>query len=725
MGLPDISPSEIIAEMEENAPDCFVKCSMKLPDRNGFLRHQKCVVNMKTGDVYHSRKILSNEASNHRVVRQYKTYKVNGTTMGEDILHYAQIRADITDVGITLSVWVYGDYINSPLTSRIKAEWYTLPVFESVKNGKKQDEAAIANVVLSKPRIAAILIIDRDKQMYSWQDKEMYGFKSDVGIIDNYLIHSLRKCVNTASDAKRVINLVACFKEYFEIGYIGANRYVTFNEPKDIPLFLKTNELVLRDTAKQRKTDELVAIDLKDHSFAAYGENTVCYADRVNAEWTVLRWWNRVEPGRYIETVRMYVSKKEALHCRSNLRDKWIHSPAKIKATSFNADRVVLQSPDVFDGTKLEYFKNISTEMCNQSAALYMLTMYPEFEQMYKVGFDWLCDNYLASHYQLSWKNFIEQYCGTVNWGAKNVLRMIGVNSHQVKTISKYYKKMSSLKVPYWEMYYINSIVRNLKNIFITDELNSIDDDTFDYIVKSMMYKERISGSYTSALARTYDIYGKDAIYFIKDLNSISNGSQTATVTMHQIAQAIRVDLVYADIMRMIQAGNYMDRIRPRFSDIQELVNCHNILVDLTNADAANTAAKNSLRYAEGFAKRQPNWTVYEWDEDDTYCVVAPTSPVDIAVEGITLKHCVKSFIPSVAMGETNIVFIRKKDDIGTPFFTVEVDNHKVIRQVHGHCNCNVTSVEGLQNFVKAWAKKKKLTYTQTQANRVYGAGRY
>ena len=725
MGLPDFTPNDFIEEMEESAPDVYVRCFMKLPDKNGFLKHQKCILNLKTGDVFRARKIAPYENPNHRIVRQYKTYKCGGGTDGEDIIHYAYQKADITDAGITLTTWVYGDYINCPLTSRLKAEWYTQPTFESVKNGKKHDETALANVILSKPRIAAILIIDQDKHMYSWEDRDMYGFKARCGMDRKYLSQSLIKAVHTASDAKRIVNLTKSFKEYFEIGYIGANRYVAFNEAKDIPLFLKASELSIRNSAKQAQTDELAAIELKDHSFAGYGENTICYADKVNDEWTVLRWWVKVADGRHLETVRMYVNKKEAIHCRSNLKDRWVHSPAKIKATSFNADRVVLQSPDVFDGTKLEYFKNISTEMCNQSAALYMLTMYPEFEQLYKVGFDWLCDKYIASHYQLSWKNFVEQYCGTVNWGAKNVLRMLGVNHHQVEMISKYNKKVSTFKLPYWEEYYMNSIVRNLKNIFISDELNSIDNDTFDFIIKSMMYKERVSSSYSSSLARTYDIYGKDAIHFIKDLNSISNGSQSSTVTRNQIAQNLKVDMIYSDVMRMIQSGNYMDRIRPRFSSIQELVTCHEILVDLTNSDEANASAKKNLQYAEGFNKHKKNWEEFAWEGDDTYCVLAPKSPIDIAVEGITLRHCVKSFIPAVSSGETNILFIRKKGDEETPFFTVEVDNRKAIRQVHGSCNCNVTSVAGLQEFVKAWAKKKKLRYTPMQANRLYAPGTY
>ena len=57
MGLPDFTPNDFIEEMEENAPDVYVRCFMKLPDKNGFLKHQKCILNLKTGDVFRARKI--------------------------------------------------------------------------------------------------------------------------------------------------------------------------------------------------------------------------------------------------------------------------------------------------------------------------------------------------------------------------------------------------------------------------------------------------------------------------------------------------------------------------------------------------------------------------------------------------------------------------------------------------------------------------------------------
>ena len=73
------------------------------------------------------------------------------------------------------------------------------------------------------------------------------------------------------------------------------------------------------------------------------------------------------------------------------------------------------------------------------------------------------------------------------------------------------------------------------------------------------------------------------------------------------------------------------------------------------------------------------------------------------------LHHCVKSYISRVANGATNIMFIRQVSEPYKPFFTVEVDNNKIIQQVHGFSNCNADTVEGLEEFIDIWAKAKHL----------------
>jgi hypothetical protein len=84
-------------------------------------------------------------------------------------------------------------------------------------------------------------------------------------------------------------------------------------------------------------------------------------------------------------------------------------------------------------------------------------------------------------------------------------------------------------------------------------------------------------------------------------------------------------------------------------------------------------------------------------------------TPTDLATEGNMLHHCVKSYVDRVANKTTNIMFIRKRDEKDIPFFTVEVGNSGTIEQVHGFANRNADTEPGMTNFVKKWAKAKKL----------------
>ena len=145
-------------------------------------------------------------------------------------------------------------------------------------------------------------------------------------------------------------------------------------------------------------------------------------------------------------------------------------------------------------------------------------------------------------------------------------------------------------------------------------------------------------------------------------------------------------------------------------------------MVDLINADEAAHTYRTTREYIEGFQKNKPKWIAFEYDDDKEFCVIAPKDPVDIAEEGMNLHHCVKSFIPAVSKGETNVVFIRRKGFEEVPFFTVEVDNNKTIRQAHGNCNCNASTVTGLTEFITKWAKEKKLKYSSDFANGIRAA---
>lgn len=62
--------------------------------------------------------------------------------------------------------------------------------------------------------------------------------------------------------------------------------------------------------------------------------------------------------------------------------------------------------------------------------------------------------------------------------------------------------------------------------------------------------------------------------------------------------------------------------------------------------------------------------------EDDAYVIVLSKNHEALQNESKILNHCVRQYINQINSGSTMIFFIRKKQDIETPFFTLEIDKN-------------------------------------------------
>ena len=91
---------------------------------------------------------------------------------------------------------------------------------------------------------------------------------------------------------------------------------------------------------------------------------------------------------------------------------------------------------------------------------------------------------------------------------------------------------------------------------------------------------------------------------------------------------------------------------------------------------------------------------------NDFFQVVVPLKNTDILDEAEQQRHCVASYIDKIMKKETNIVFIRDKNDLETSLLTVEIRDNKIC-QVRGFQNRNYNKVE--YDFMKEWAEKTGL----------------
>lgn len=98
--------------------------------------------------------------------------------------------------------------------------------------------------------------------------------------------------------------------------------------------------------------------------------------------------------------------------------------------------------------------------------------------------------------------------------------------------------------------------------------------------------------------------------------------------------------------------------------------------------------------------------------ETEQFVLRLPKRIHEIRKEGNAMHHCVATYIDRVAKGETTILFLRKKQDPETPFYTMEVNNGVMI-QCRAKYNGDMT--EEVKEFVELF-KRKKLKRTERKA---------
>lgn len=114
-----------------------------------------------------------------------------------------------------------------------------------------------------------------------------------------------------------------------------------------------------------------------------------------------------------------------------------------------------------------------------------------------------------------------------------------------------------------------------------------------------------------------------------------------------------------------------------------------------------------SLQENEKFLEKASEAADLEFSQG-RYCIKIPQKPQELADEGVTLGHCVGSYVSSVIDGECQIAFLRKKNSPDTPLVTISITGRK-IDQVEGQNHRRPTKEES--SFLAKWAEEKDLIY--------------
>lgn len=90
------------------------------------------------------------------------------------------------------------------------------------------------------------------------------------------------------------------------------------------------------------------------------------------------------------------------------------------------------------------------------------------------------------------------------------------------------------------------------------------------------------------------------------------------------------------------------------------------------------------------------------------FTIITPEYFTDLFVEGASLNHCVANYISKVNSKECKILFLRKKNDVTTPYYTICIEDRNKITQIKG-LNQKDPDKSELTDFIYEWADKKHL----------------
>lgn len=541
--------------------------------------------------------------------------------------------------------------------------------------------------------------------------------------------------------------------------------------------FLRYKEPAKKSGPKQRLIDELTVKPLEELEFALDSEikkyAIISNVNECNVPTLCIRTFISLPDGGASEGGRIYVAGKNSIACKQNNNGEWVQM--NLNATNSNYDYPIVASTNRinFVGTVLEYLSDVIAE----AHALPMIAAtlrYPYIETLYKNEqfHKIVVDAAVRSYEKIN--ESIESCLGKINIKEKNFYKIIGANKNQINFMNDFVANLpESLKNTYNHPFLSsngNSTVLNaLKKIFNTTYINDIDLDTIkmvlDFLLKtSVFYKDArdrkvmfqysdgtegaIVTPYTmthyeikQALARIIELSGLSTLRaLLKDdkLYNLYIYREETTSRRYDYHKGDFVDALtnaaiwsyYTDFLNMaVEIKKTTEllhepiqyKISVNFSSIEDVKLLHDDIMPVhSHYRALKYAMDNEKKLAEETKKwenRKSSWKKWLYS-DNEYTIVIPETPVALSAEGSALHHCVGGYIDRVANGHTNILFIRKTDDVDKPLFTVEMSNDSAIEQIHGSCNSRITDAAvvdkhpHIQQFVDSWIEKCGLRAT-------------
>lgn len=394
---------------------------------------------------------------------------------------------------------------------------------------------------------------------------------------------------------------------------------------------------------------------------------------------------------------------------------------------------------DMFKFKRLFYISSIinDSDIMTKTNSLILRIIYtlrcPTIEQFYKAGYKYIA-NYLMS---VSAKSDVEHLFGYKKYSkSASIYELSGMNKYQLKLVDKMFEeKKKNPNSPtyiyggltYTPRYVIETVrfVAGVKNLSsITDK----DSDFYFTMAKRMNNGHQDYHEFLHFVGANNNVY----IYY-RTINGWSCMSKENTIKLlppeqnekdrKNLLKLMRLQektdkkgldedifRIFSDtlnLFKQISNANRPDIDLYACKDVNELHRYHNMLIEIniTDKEARNKEEQERLNKlaAKLYDQRKEK---FEY-ADDNFSIVVPKEMNKITKEGVYLHHCVGGYISRVAEGRTNILFLRKNEEIDIPFFTIEINNHNEVIQIHGLYNRWLGNEPDAVKFVIDWIHEK------------------
>lgn len=437
------------------------------------------------------------------------------------------------------------------------------------------------------------------------------------------------------------------------------------------------------------------------------------------------------------EQYRIYIYNERIYYCVFNKRyGKW-EKDTHINALQYAPNAPVVNVDDIGKCDIFKYYESI-IKTCNPTdvvKTLLSMMKHPLLESLSKIGCKNIVQVLLADN---TINANIKHYVGKTSAKAKTPTQILGLNMYQIKSLEALLERTQNSQTPYYVkrahaciMIFkeLATMKRADNELFSVGYLSNTDTDRIIWALEALStlsccdsYSGRYSGrSYTKEYVPCYASFvpryvqmsaeDKDKLFwkYIKLAQQSGDNKENNYATLRLIRDTISIYAMMYDNRPTINWD---------FNDRNEIINTHDQLVQLREIAAAERRRLNAMEEEE--RRKELEKRRQKVDErrqmleysNEKYSIILPKNLSEIVTEGNCLHHCVGGYTNRHATGETTIMFLRQNSNIDTPWYTVEVDNDRVI-QIHGLHNRWLSATDdgyAAVPFIMEWLKKNNIS---------------